>query len=75
MRRSEIVKVSCFGAGEQMFHSAVPLYRIVLSEMLASGRALYESIRVGKVERSLSDLNRSSAKKAKLSFKEREPWE
>ena len=48
---------------------------IVLSEMLASGRALYESIRVGKVERSLSDLNRSSAKKAKLSFKEREPWE
>ena len=47
---------------------------IVLPEMLASGRALYESIRVGKMERTLSDLGKSSAKKAKVSFKEREPW-
>ena len=48
---------------------------IVLSDMLASGRSLYESIRAGKLERSFADLGKSKAKKAKLSFKEREPWE
>ena len=47
---------------------------IVLPDMLAAGRSLYEVLRVGKVERSLSDLGKSSAKKSKVSFKEREPW-
>ena len=47
---------------------------IVLPDMLASGRALYEKIREGKVERSLSDLGRTAAKKAKVPFKDREPW-
>ena len=47
---------------------------IVLSDMLASGRTLYESIRTGKLERSFSDLGKSSAKRAKLPFKEKEPW-
>ncbi len=50
------------------------LESVCRSVMLDSGRALYESIRAGKFERSLSDLGKSSAKRAKLPFKEREPW-
>ena len=47
---------------------------LVLTDMLASGRALYDVIREGKLERSAGDLSRLVAKRAKVSFKEREPW-
>ena len=47
---------------------------VVLPGSLAAGRSLYEALRVGKVERSLSDLGKYSAKKSKVTFKEREPW-
>ena len=47
---------------------------IVLSEMLASGRALYDAVREGKLEQSVSLLSGMNAKRAKVSFKEREPW-
>ena len=47
---------------------------LVLPEMLASGRSLFEAVRLGKLERSVSDLGRASLKRAKVSFKDREPW-
>ena len=47
---------------------------LVLSDMLASGRALFDGIRSGKIECSVGDLSKMNAKRAKVPFKEREPW-